>query len=95
MSTPFTRSSDRIVTTGVAISTGPGVMSYAQASTHAAVSMYDGTSTAGELLGEIPISGRQGYNPPVQFRTGLYVQPQSTVGSSVGSVGGALVHFSG
>jgi len=93
MSTPLTKSSGAIVTTGVAVSTGSGVMSYAQASTAAAMNAYDGTSTAGTLLCQVPISGRQSFDPPVQFATGLYVQPQSTVGTSAASVGACVVHW--
>jgi hypothetical protein len=94
MSTPLTKSSGAITTTGIAISTGPGVVSYAQASTAAAVRLYDGTSSDGVFLAGVPISGRQQFNPPVQFQTGLWVVPQSTVGSSAGSESAAAVHYS-
>ena len=94
MSTPLVRSSGVITTTGIVISTGPGVVSYASASSAAGVAVYDGTSTAGVLLGALATGARQQFNPPVQFQTGLWVVPQSTVGSSAGSLGGAMVHYS-
>jgi len=95
MSTPMTRASGSIVTTGVAVSTGPGVMSFARASTDAGARFYDGTSSGGVLLDHVPASDGASYNPPVQFRTGLYAVTESTVGSSAGGSGGACCHFSG
>ena len=93
MSTPLVRTSGAIVTTGVATSTSPGVMAYAQASTDSVLRVYDGTSSAGELLASIPASGRQSFDPPVQYRTGLYSVPQTTVGTSAGALGPAVVHW--
>ena len=93
MSTPLVRTSGAIVTTGVAASANPGVLAYAQASTDSVLRCYDGTSSAGELLASIPAAERQAFDPPVQYRTALWVVPQTTVGTSAGSVGAAVVHW--
>ena len=94
MSTPITRSSGAITTTGVATSTGPGVLSYAQTSTSGILKLYDGTGTTGVLLASLPVGARQNYDPPVQFRTGLWSVPSSTKGTSAGTVVQAtVVHY--
>jgi len=93
MSTPLTRSSGAITTTGVATSTGPGVLSYAQASTGGILKLYDGPSSTGVLLASLPVSGRQSYDPPVQFRTGLWSVPSSTKGTSTGATAATVVHY--
>lgn len=95
MSTPMVRSSGAIVTTGVATSTGPGLLSYAQASTDDTLRLYDGTSSAGVLLASIPANGAEQFIPPVQFQTGLWSVPETTTGSSAGSQGAAVAHYSG
>lgn len=94
MSSPNARPSGIITTTGVAVSTGAGVMTYAQASTDSEMRIYDGTSSAGTLMAAVPAAERQAFDPPVIYGTGLWAVPGSTVGSSAGSVGGAVIHYS-
>lgn len=93
MSTPIVRSSGAIVTTGVATTTGPGMLSYAQASTGGALLLYDSTSSTGVLLASVPISGSRSFDPPVQFQTALWSVPQTTHGTSAGAEGAAVVHY--
>ena len=93
MSTPLTRSSGAIVTTGVATSTGPGVLSYAQSSTSSLLRLYDGTSSGGTLLASLTANSKQSYDPPVQFKTGLWAVPGSTLGTTDATVISALVHY--
>lgn len=95
MSTPMVRSSGAIVTTGVATSTGPGVLSYVQASTSANFRAYDGTSSAGTLLANVAAGESEAFDPPVQFGTGLWSVPGSTAGTTDATVKSALVHYSG
>ena len=94
MSTPMVRSSGAITTTGVATSTGPGVLSYAQASTSSLFRAYDGTSSAGTLLVSLAAGESEQLNPPVQFQTGLWSVPQTTLGTTDSTVKSALVHYS-
>ena len=95
MSTPMVRSSGAITTTGVATSTGPGVLSYAQASTSSLLRLYDGTSSGGVLLASLAAGEAEAFNPPVQFQTGLWSVPQTTLGTTASTVKSALVHYSG
>ena len=94
MSTPLVRASGAITTTGVATSTGPGVLSYAQSSTSSLLRLYDGTSSGGVLIASLPADARQSYDPPVQFRTGLWSVPSTTLGTTDSTVVSALVHYS-
>jgi len=92
--TPLTRTSGAITTTGIATSTRPGGLSYAQSSTSGILKLYDGTSVSGVLLASLPVGTRQAFNPPVQFQTGLWSVPSSTKGTSSGTVVQAsLVHY--
>ena len=93
MTTPFTRSSGAITTTGVATSTGPGVLAYAQSSTSSILRLYDGTSSAGTLLASLAADKKQAYDPPVTFATGLWSVPGSTLGTTDSTVVSALVHY--
>ena len=97
MSTPITRSSGAITTTGVVTSTGPGVLSYAQCSTSANLRLYDGistaTSTAGTLLASLSAGESRSFVPPVQFGTGLFSVPSTTLGTTAGTVKSCLVHY--
>ena len=93
MTTPATRSSGAVTTTGIAISTGTGSVSFAQASTGGTLRVYDGASSAGTLLAAVPVSESKQFNPPVRFGTGLWLVPSTTIGSSDGSVAAALVHY--
>ena len=95
MSTPMVRTSGAITTTGVATSTGPGVLSYIQASTSSIFRVYDGTSSGGTLLGSVAAGESEAFNPPVQFQTGLWSVPGSTLGTTDATVKSALVHYSG
>ncbi len=93
MTTPITKSSGSITTTGIQIVTGTGVMTFARASTDAGLRIYDGTSSTGTLLDHVPVQLTYFGATPVQYKTGLYAVPESTVGSSVGGSGGAIIHY--
>ena len=92
MSTPLAKSSGAITTTGVAISTGSGVLTYAHGSSAGAISFYDGASSTGTLLAYANQGTRAIIVTPVQFN-GLWAVPQSTVGSSAGALYGAHCHY--
>jgi len=94
MSTPMVRSSGAITTTGVAISTGPGVLSYIQSSTSNVVRAYDGTSSAGTLLAQAFYGARQTIIPPVRYTIGLWIVPNSTLGTTDNTALSNLVHYS-
>ncbi len=93
MSTPYARTSGGITTTGIAISTGTGAMSFAASSTGGTLRVYDGTSSAGTLICQLASAAKQTFNPPVHYQTGLYCVPSTTIGSSSGGSGGAVVHY--
>ena len=93
MSTPITRSSGAITTTGVAISTGTGVLTFIMGSTDSIARCYSGTSSAGTFIGSAASSAHVNISNPVQY-DGLWVVLETTAGTSVGSVGRpAVVHY--
>jgi len=72
------------LTTNGSVATGQGILAYAEAGA-GAVSLYDGTSTGGNLLSTIPSSSYRNFDTPIKFKTGLFI----TVAS-----GTAVVHLS-
>ena len=80
MSTPISKSSGQI-STSHQVTTGSGVLTYYRGSSGGVSAVYDGTSSTGLLLDRqhVNTAGQNAqYNPPVQFKDGLFVEVTST-----------------
>lgn len=71
MSKPFAITTGQLSTNGV-VKTGQGTLTYAEA-VGGNISLYDGTSTGGDLISTITSSNYRDFSTPIKFNDGLYI----------------------
>ena len=65
-------------TTNGVVVTGMGKLTYAEGSTTGAAVLYDGLTTSGKMIANLPANTRISFDTPVKFNDGLYITVATT-----------------